>query len=43
VTLHVNTDNARAVRFYEKQGFVIASEEKNPRSGAPIYRMQWKP
>ena len=42
VTLHVNTDNRRAIRFYEKQGFVIADEEKNPRSGAPIYRMQWK-
>lgn len=41
VTLHVNTDNARAIRFYEKQGFVIAGEEKNPRSGAPIYRMRW--
>jgi putative acetyltransferase len=41
VTLHVNVDNTRAVRFYEKQGFAIAGEEKNPRSGAPIYRMQW--
>ena len=41
VTLHVNTDNTRAIRFYEKQGFVVAGEEKNPRSGAPIYRMTW--
>jgi putative acetyltransferase len=43
VTLHVNVDNTRAVRFYEKQGFVIAGEEKNPRSGAPIYKMSWTP
>jgi putative acetyltransferase len=43
VTLHVNTDNTRAIRFYEKQGFVIAGEEKNPRSGAPIYKMSWTP
>ena len=43
VTLHVNVDNTRAIRFYEKQGFAIAGEEKNPRSGAPIYRMTWRP
>jgi putative acetyltransferase len=43
VTLHVNVDNTRAVRFYEKQGFVITGEEKNPRSGAPIYKMSWAP
>lgn len=43
VTLHVNVDNARAVRFYEKQGFAVAGEEKNPRSGAPIYLMHWMP
>jgi len=43
LTLHVNVDNARAIRFYEKQGFAIAAEEKNPRSGAPIYRMTWTP
>lgn len=43
VTLHVNVDNARAIRFYEKQGFAVAGEEKNPRSGAPIYLMRWLP
>jgi putative acetyltransferase len=43
VTLHVNVDNTRAIRFYRKQGFVIAGEEKNPRSGAPIYKMSWMP
>ncbi len=41
--LHVNQDNARAVRFYEKQGFAITGEDKNPRSGAPVYTMSWRP
>jgi putative acetyltransferase len=40
--LHVNCDNIRAIRFYEKHGFAIAAEETNPRSGAPIYRMRWR-
>ncbi len=43
LTLHVNQDNARAVRFYEKHGFVRIGEDVNPRSGAPIYRMSWRP
>lgn len=41
--LHVNRDNTRALRFYEKQGFVVAGEDVNPRSGAPIYKMSWRP
>jgi len=41
--LHVNQDNGRAIRFYEKHGFRKAGEEVNPRSGAPIYRMCWQP
>jgi putative acetyltransferase len=41
--LHVNQDNTRAVRFYEKNGFAIAGEDVNPRSGAPIYKMSWRP
>ena len=40
--LHVNQDNARAIRFYQKHGFVTAGEDVNPRSGAPIYRMRWE-
>lgn len=40
--LHVNADNARAIRFYEKHGFVISGNDRNPRSGAPIYKMSWK-
>jgi putative acetyltransferase len=41
--LHVNQDNGRAIRFYEKHGFRKAGEDVNPRSGAPIYRMCWQP
>jgi putative acetyltransferase len=40
--LHVNCDNARAIRFYEKHGFAVSGEETNPRSGAPVYRMRWR-
>jgi putative acetyltransferase len=42
VELHVNRDNIRAIRFYEKHGFAITAEETNARSGAPIYRMSWR-
>jgi putative acetyltransferase len=41
--LHVNQDNARAIRFYQKHGFVTVAEDVNPHSGAPIYRMSWRP
>jgi putative acetyltransferase len=41
IELHVNQDNARAIRFYEKQGFVVAGTGVNPRSGAPIYLLRW--
>ena len=41
--LHVNTDNARAIRFYQKEGFVITGDATNPRSGAPIHTMAWRP
>jgi putative acetyltransferase len=41
--LHVNQDNARAIRFYEKHGFSKSGEDVNPRSGAPIYKMSWRP
>jgi len=41
--LHVNQDNARAIRFYEKHGFQTIGEDVNPRSGAPIFRMSWRP
>jgi putative acetyltransferase len=43
--LKVNADNARAIRFYEKQGFAAAAagEEVNPRSGVAIRNMSWRP
>jgi putative acetyltransferase len=41
--LAVNADNARALRFYEKQGFVVTGADVNPRSGAPIHKMSWRP
>jgi putative acetyltransferase len=41
--LHVNTDNTRAISFYEKHGFVISGEAINWRSGAPVHKMSWRP
>jgi putative acetyltransferase len=41
--LLVNKDNARAIRFYQKHGFVYAGEDKNPVSGIPVNRMAWRP
>jgi putative acetyltransferase len=41
--LHVNKDNTRAVRFYEKQGFTLSGEAINWRSGAPVHKMSWRP
>ena len=43
VDLLVNQTNARAIRFYEKQGFVITGADKNPLSGAPLHKMSWRP
>jgi putative acetyltransferase len=41
--LDVNTDNARAIRFYGKQGFSISGAGVNPISGKPVHRMSWRP
>jgi len=43
VALLVNKDNARAIRFYERNGFTHAGEDVNPTSGRPVLRMEWKP
>lgn len=43
VGLDVNADNARAVAFYEKQGFVRVGEGRNPRSGLPTLVLEWRP
>ena len=41
--LDVNTDNSRAIRFYDRQGFSIAGAGVNPISGKPVHRMSWRP
>jgi putative acetyltransferase len=41
--LHVNIDNARAISFYIKHGFVISGADKNPITGRPVHRMSWRP
>jgi putative acetyltransferase len=42
VTLLVNKDNARAIRFYERNGFAQAGDDVNPTSRRPVLRMEWK-
>jgi len=42
VTLLVNRDNARAIRFYERNGFVHDGEDVNPTSGRPVLKMAWR-
>jgi putative acetyltransferase len=41
VTLLVNKDNARAIRFYERNGFAHAGEDVNPTSNRPVLKMAW--
>ena len=41
--LDVNTDNARAIAFYKKEGFSITGDGVNPLSGRPVHRMSWRP
>jgi len=43
VALHVNQENPRAVRFYEKMGLAITGEGENPMSGRRTFRMEWRP
>ncbi|CCD89274.1 Putative acetyltransferase [Bradyrhizobium sp. ORS 285] len=43
ITLLVNKDNARAISFYKRTGFVDAGEDVNPTSGRPVLRMAWTP
>lgn len=38
--LDVNRDNARAVRFYEREGFVCTHEGVSA-SGVPVYFYEW--
>jgi putative acetyltransferase len=42
ITLLVNNDNTRAIRFYERNGFVHAGKDVNSTSGRPVLKMEWK-
>ena len=42
ITLLVNDDKARAIRFYERNGFVHAGHDVNPTSGRPVLKMVWR-
>jgi putative acetyltransferase len=42
ITLLVNTDNLRAIRFYQRHGFVGAGDDVNTTSGRPVLKMAWK-
>jgi putative acetyltransferase len=41
LSLHVNQRNPRAIRFYEREGFVRTGEGVNPNSGQPIFFYAW--
>jgi putative acetyltransferase len=41
LSLTVNQANPRAIRFYEREGFVKTGEGLNPNSGLPIFSYQW--
>lgn len=43
ITLKVNADNVRAIRFYERNGFVPAGEDVNPTSKRLVLKMAWTP
>ncbi|WP_315835581.1 GNAT family N-acetyltransferase [Bradyrhizobium prioriisuperbiae] len=43
ITLLVNNDNARAIGFYRKHGFIDDGDDVNPVSGRPVKRMRWNP
>jgi putative acetyltransferase len=43
VTLKVNADNVRAIRFYERSGFAHEGEDVNPASKRRVLKMAWKP
>jgi putative acetyltransferase len=43
LNLDVNTDNARALAFYGKEGFVITGDGFNAFSGRPVHHMSWRP
>ncbi|MFZ0607346.1 MAG: GNAT family N-acetyltransferase [Xanthobacteraceae bacterium] len=42
IDLDVNTDNARALGFYRKQGFVVTGDGVNSFSGRPVHHLRWR-
>ncbi len=42
LTLDVNADNARAIAFYRREGFVTTGHRLNEQ-GRPIDLMAWRP
>ncbi|MGL4240273.1 MAG: GNAT family N-acetyltransferase [Beijerinckiaceae bacterium] len=42
LSLDVNLMNARAIRFYEREGFAKTGEGVNPTSGLPIAHYRWR-
>jgi putative acetyltransferase len=38
----VNADNARAIRFYERNGFVVIGHGANTLSGRATVMLEWR-
>ena len=43
IELDVNEANARARRFYEREGFVFVTRGESVQSGLPTLRLRWTP
>ncbi len=41
IDLHVNVDNSRARRFYERKGFRVIGEGVSELSGLPVRHLRW--
>lgn len=41
LTLDVNTENPRALRFYEREGFSRIAQGRNVHSGLATWRLRW--